>query len=220
MENPNHHSDKQKAVAVPSGTQALQVVAGAPPAPVLAGSTLVTLGPAPPPPRAVGPTTDPPRRSTSSDTSTEELSPALLGAIQQIVVVAFREHVSATAPPRVTTPSDVEAPEEDAGDEAPVPVPTGGRRREIPLPESQEVPPQWLARFEHLHKGLQDVKYQIEGALEDERQGVPFTEAMMADELSMNCRTPTIAEYDGTSDPMEHLSQFEMQPCCIDTLMG
>ncbi|KAL0433851.1 UNVERIFIED_CONTAM: hypothetical protein Slati_2719400 [Sesamum latifolium] len=181
----------------------------APPTPVLAGSTPVTLAPAPPPLRAVGPTTDPPYRSTSSDTSTEELSPALLGVIQQIVAAAFREHVSVTAPPRVTTPSDVEAPKEDAGEEAPVPVPTGGRRQEIPLPESQEVPPQWLAHFEHLQKDLQDVKYQIEGALEDKRQGVPFTEAVMADELPMNCRTPTIAEYDGTSDPMEHVSRFE-----------
>ncbi|KAL0455205.1 UNVERIFIED_CONTAM: hypothetical protein Slati_0859700 [Sesamum latifolium] len=25
----------------------------------------------------------------------------------------------------------------------------------------------------------------------------------------MNCRTPAIAEYDGTSDPMEHLSRFK-----------
>ncbi|KAL0463148.1 UNVERIFIED_CONTAM: hypothetical protein Slati_0202400 [Sesamum latifolium] len=31
----------------------------------------------------------------------------------------------------------------------------------------------------------------------------------MADELSLNCRTPAIAEYDGTADPMEHLSRFE-----------
>ncbi|KAL0458688.1 UNVERIFIED_CONTAM: hypothetical protein Slati_0496000 [Sesamum latifolium] len=31
----------------------------------------------------------------------------------------------------------------------------------------------------------------------------------MADELPMNCRTLAIAEYDGTSDPMEHLSRFE-----------
>ncbi|KAL0404137.1 UNVERIFIED_CONTAM: hypothetical protein Sradi_2054500 [Sesamum radiatum] len=31
----------------------------------------------------------------------------------------------------------------------------------------------------------------------------------MAEELSMNYRTPAIAEYDGTSDPMEHLSRFE-----------
>ncbi|KAL0455237.1 UNVERIFIED_CONTAM: hypothetical protein Slati_0862900 [Sesamum latifolium] len=64
-------------------------------------------------------------------------------------------------------------------------MPPGGRRLEILLPESQKVPPQWLARFEHLQK------------------------AVMADELLMNCRTPAIAEYVGTSDPMEHLSQFE-----------
>ncbi|KAL0457715.1 UNVERIFIED_CONTAM: hypothetical protein Slati_0398700 [Sesamum latifolium] len=31
----------------------------------------------------------------------------------------------------------------------------------------------------------------------------------MADELPMNCRTLAIAEYDGTSDPMEHLSRYE-----------
>ncbi|KAL0452890.1 UNVERIFIED_CONTAM: hypothetical protein Slati_1267100 [Sesamum latifolium] len=110
MENPNHPSDKQKAVAPSSDTQALQIVAA-----------------------------------------------------------ALREHVSATCPLWVATPSDVEAPEEEAGEKAPVPVPLAGRRWEIPLPEPQEVPPQWLARFEHLQKGLQDVKYQIEGAREDER---------------------------------------------------
>ncbi|KAL0438977.1 UNVERIFIED_CONTAM: hypothetical protein Slati_2380700 [Sesamum latifolium] len=31
----------------------------------------------------------------------------------------------------------------------------------------------------------------------------------MADELPINCRTPAIAEYDDTLDPMEHLSRFE-----------
>ncbi|KAL0395463.1 UNVERIFIED_CONTAM: hypothetical protein Slati_4512500 [Sesamum latifolium] len=31
----------------------------------------------------------------------------------------------------------------------------------------------------------------------------------MADELPMNYRTPAIAEYDGTLDPLEHLSHFE-----------
>ncbi|KAL0408141.1 UNVERIFIED_CONTAM: hypothetical protein Sradi_1748500 [Sesamum radiatum] len=46
-------------------------------------------------------------------------------------------------------------------------------------------------------KGLQDVKYQIERAPEDERQGVPFTGTVMADELPLNCRTPAIAKYDG-----------------------
>ncbi|KAL0444480.1 UNVERIFIED_CONTAM: hypothetical protein Slati_2170700 [Sesamum latifolium] len=104
---------------------------------------------------------------------------------------------------------NTEAPEEEAGEEAPVPMPLAGRRREIPLPEPQEVPPHWLARLKNLQKGLQDVKYQIEGAQEDDRQGIPFIEAVMADELPMNCRTPSIADYDGTTDPMEHLSRFE-----------
>ncbi|KAL2228356.1 UNVERIFIED_CONTAM: hypothetical protein Sindi_1815300 [Sesamum indicum] len=31
----------------------------------------------------------------------------------------------------------------------------------------------------------------------------------MADELLMNCRTPTIVEYYGSTDPQEHLSHFE-----------
>ncbi|KAL0394873.1 UNVERIFIED_CONTAM: hypothetical protein Slati_4453500 [Sesamum latifolium] len=128
---------------------------------------------------------------------------------RQIVAAALREHVTVTAPPQVAIPSDVEAQEEEAGEDDPVPLPLPGRRRENTLPEPQEVPPLWLARFEHLQKGLQDVKYQIEGAPEDDRQGIPFTEAVMADELPLNCRTPAIAEYDGISDPMEHLSRFE-----------
>ncbi|KAL0361189.1 UNVERIFIED_CONTAM: hypothetical protein Sradi_3803400 [Sesamum radiatum] len=33
----------------------------------------------------------------------------------------------------------------------------------------------------------------------------------MADELPMNCRTPAITEYDGTSDPMEHLSRRKLR---------
>ncbi|KAL0415866.1 UNVERIFIED_CONTAM: hypothetical protein Slati_3418500 [Sesamum latifolium] len=135
-----------------------------------------------------------PRRSTSSDTSTEELSPALLGAIQQIVAAALREHVSVAAPPRLAPPHEAEVLEEEGEEEALAPVLPAGKRRDIPRPEPPEVPPQWLARLEHLQKGLQDVKYQIEGAPEDERQGVPFTNTVMADELPLNCRTPAIAE--------------------------
>ncbi|KAL0433272.1 UNVERIFIED_CONTAM: hypothetical protein Slati_2661500 [Sesamum latifolium] len=56
-------------------------------------------------PRVVGPMADPPRRSTSSDTSAEEIYPALLGAIQQIVSTAVREQVlPALAPVRIATP--------------------------------------------------------------------------------------------------------------------
>ncbi|KAL0411146.1 UNVERIFIED_CONTAM: Polyprotein P3 [Sesamum latifolium] len=139
----------------------------------------------------------------------QELSPALLRAIQHVVTAALREHVPVVAPPRVAPPPEADAPDEEDEEEIPVPVPPAGKRRNVPLPEPQEVPPQWLARLEHLQKGLQDVKYQIEGAPEDERQDVPFTETVMADELPLNCRTPAIAEYDGTADPMEHLSRFE-----------
>ncbi|KAL0463149.1 UNVERIFIED_CONTAM: hypothetical protein Slati_0202500 [Sesamum latifolium] len=89
MENPNQVVDKQKVVAAPIATQALQVMTGAPPPPVVTGSTSAALPQASLPPRVIGPAADPPRRSTSSDTSAEELSPALLGAIQQIVAAAL-----------------------------------------------------------------------------------------------------------------------------------
>ncbi|KAL0449591.1 UNVERIFIED_CONTAM: hypothetical protein Slati_1515500 [Sesamum latifolium] len=209
MENPNQTTDKQKVVASPIGTQALHVIAGAPPPPVVTGSASAALPQASLPPKVTGPTANPPRRSTSSYTSTEELSPALLGAIQQIVAAALQEHVPIVGPPQLTPPPEANVPEEEVEEEAPVPVPPTGRRHEIPLPGPQEVPPQWLARLEHLQKGLHDVKYRIEEAPEDEQHGVPFTETVMADELPLNCHTPAIAEYDGTTDPMEHLSHFE-----------
>ncbi|KAL0458907.1 UNVERIFIED_CONTAM: hypothetical protein Slati_0517900 [Sesamum latifolium] len=65
---------------------------GAPPPPVVTGSVPAALPQASLPPRVMGSAADPHRRSTSSDTSTEELSPALLGAIQQVVAAALREH--------------------------------------------------------------------------------------------------------------------------------
>ncbi|KAL0449541.1 UNVERIFIED_CONTAM: hypothetical protein Slati_1510500 [Sesamum latifolium] len=47
------------------------------------------------------------------------------------------------------------------------------------------------------------------GVPEDEQQGIPFTKAVMADELTVNCCTPAITEYDSMTDPQEHLSHFE-----------
>ncbi|KAL0420786.1 UNVERIFIED_CONTAM: hypothetical protein Slati_3101500 [Sesamum latifolium] len=78
-----------------------------------------------------------------------------------------------------------------------------------PPAQAGDVPPQWLARLESLQKGLQDVQHQVMGAPAKEQPGIPFTEEVMADELPVNCRTPAIAEYDGTTDPQEHLSRFE-----------
>ncbi|KAL0458766.1 UNVERIFIED_CONTAM: hypothetical protein Slati_0503800 [Sesamum latifolium] len=98
MENPNQTTDKQKGTAPPVGTQALQVIIGAPSLPGVTGSTPAALPPAPLPLRVTDPVADPPRRSISSDTSTEELSPALLRAIQHVVATALREHVPVAAP--------------------------------------------------------------------------------------------------------------------------
>ncbi|KAK4394196.1 hypothetical protein Sango_1890400 [Sesamum angolense] len=69
-----------------------------------------------------------------------------------------------------------------------------------------DVPPQWLARLEYIQKGLQDVQYQMMGAPSEEQAGIPFTKGVKADELLVNCRTPAIVEYYGTTDPQEHFS--------------
>ncbi|KAL0416874.1 UNVERIFIED_CONTAM: hypothetical protein Slati_3519300 [Sesamum latifolium] len=138
MENPNQAADKQKAVAAPIATQALQVMTGASPPPMVTGSVPAALPQASLPPRVMGPVADPPHRSTSSDTSTEELSPALLGAIQQIVAAALREHVSVAAPPRLAQPPEAEVLEEEGEEEAPVPVLPAGIRRDISRPEPPE----------------------------------------------------------------------------------
>ncbi|KAL0298692.1 UNVERIFIED_CONTAM: hypothetical protein Sradi_6529000 [Sesamum radiatum] len=47
------------------------------------------------------------------------------------------------------------------------------------------------------------------GAPDEEQAGIALTEGVMADELPINCRTPAIVEYDGTTDPQDHLSRFE-----------
>ncbi|KAK4404385.1 hypothetical protein Sango_0807100 [Sesamum angolense] len=39
-----------------------------------------------------------------------------------------------------------------------------------------DILPQWLARFEYIQKGLQDVQYQMMGAPTEEQAGIPFTE--------------------------------------------
>ncbi|KAL0412954.1 UNVERIFIED_CONTAM: hypothetical protein Sradi_1497100 [Sesamum radiatum] len=47
------------------------------------------------------------------------------------------------------------------------------------------------------------------GAPCEEQTYVPFTEGVMEDDLPVNCQTLAIAEYDGTTDPQEHLSRFD-----------
>ncbi|KAL0405447.1 UNVERIFIED_CONTAM: hypothetical protein Slati_3858600 [Sesamum latifolium] len=124
---------KQKAVET-GGNQTLQVATGTSLTPVGGGSTL-------PPPRAISLVVDPPRRITSSDTSTDELSPDLMGAIQRIVSVAIREQLIVLTPACTTTSSDEDVPEEVAEEGAPVHVLPVAERQGPLLVASQEVPP-------------------------------------------------------------------------------
>ncbi|KAL0394543.1 UNVERIFIED_CONTAM: hypothetical protein Slati_4420500 [Sesamum latifolium] len=148
MKNPGNITNKQKDLETSGSAQTLQMVTGIPPTPTVAGSTPATLAQTTPLPRVVAPIADPRRRSTSSDNSTEEISPALLGAIQQIVSTAIREQVAILAPARVATPSDVEAPKEEAGEDIPAHISPAGRRQEAPPPVPQEVLPHLLVCLE------------------------------------------------------------------------
>ncbi|KAL0317481.1 UNVERIFIED_CONTAM: hypothetical protein Sangu_2162400 [Sesamum angustifolium] len=103
MENPTNIADKQKILEAPSNTQALQVITGASLTPAGGGSTPIPV-PVPPPPRAIGPVADPPKCSTSSNTSTDELSPTMLGATQRIVSAVIREQIVTLVPDYTTTP--------------------------------------------------------------------------------------------------------------------
>ncbi|KAL0355377.1 UNVERIFIED_CONTAM: hypothetical protein Sradi_3984600 [Sesamum radiatum] len=101
-----------------------------------------------------------PRRSTSSDTSLEELSPALLETIQETIVATIREKLTTLAPTCVATPSDVGALEEGPTQLAPAPFVTEGLDT-LMQSQSGDAFPQWLARLECLQKGLSDVQYQV-----------------------------------------------------------
>ncbi|KAL0457583.1 UNVERIFIED_CONTAM: hypothetical protein Slati_0385500 [Sesamum latifolium] len=133
-----------------------------------------------------------------------------MGVIQRIVSAAIWEQLAVLTPARTTTPSDEDVPEEVAEEDASVHVLPVAERQGPLLVASQEVPPQWLARFECLQKGLQDIQYQIaKRNTSEEQQGVPFSEEIMADDLPHNWKEPNLPEYDGTTDPQEHLSYFE-----------
>ncbi|KAL0420857.1 UNVERIFIED_CONTAM: hypothetical protein Slati_3108600 [Sesamum latifolium] len=138
MDNPNNTPNKQKAIETPSNTQALQVNTETSLTPVGGGSTPT---PVPPPPRALGPVADPPRRSTSSDTSMDKLSSMMLGAIQRIVSAAIQEQIATLVPARTATPFDVDVPEEEAEEGAPVPVPPMAGRQGLPLSFLRRAPP-------------------------------------------------------------------------------
>ncbi|KAL0440549.1 UNVERIFIED_CONTAM: hypothetical protein Slati_2537900 [Sesamum latifolium] len=146
--------------------------------------------------------TEPPCCSTS-DTSTGKLPPALLWTIQQMMTAVIREQISTLVATRAVTPLNVSV--------RGCPLPrTVGRRRlgttftnPIGCPSPMAYLSGMLAERPPGHPVL-DM-----GASSEEQQGVPFMKGVMLDELPANCRTPTIPEYNGTTDPQEHLLHFE-----------
>ncbi|KAL0383729.1 UNVERIFIED_CONTAM: hypothetical protein Scaly_0660200 [Sesamum calycinum] len=203
MKTPANVANKQKAGETPSGTtQALQVISSTP-FTSLSGSTTTATS------RSADPAMDTYRIIVSPDAPLVELSSDLLGTIQQMIASAIREQLAVLIPSRVTTPSEVTAPKlADPALAIPRPNIAEGPSTKL-LAQVGDVPHKWLARLEYLQKELQDVQYQVMGAMAEEQTGIPFSKGVMADELPMNCHTPAIAEYDGTTDPQEHLSRFE-----------
>ncbi|KAL0402469.1 UNVERIFIED_CONTAM: hypothetical protein Slati_4276800 [Sesamum latifolium] len=204
METPSNAPNKQKAREAPAAatTQALQVV---PSASLNSLSEMTRTAT----PMSIDPTADTPRITATQDAPPMELSPTLLGTLQQMITSAIREQLTVLVPAQVTTQPEVVVLEQtdptlaisrlDAAE---------GPAKQLPT-QAGDVPPQWLAHLESLQKGLQDVQYQMMGAPAEEQADIPFTEEVIVDELPVNCRTSAIVEYDGTIDSQEHLSRFE-----------
>ncbi|KAL0322064.1 UNVERIFIED_CONTAM: hypothetical protein Scaly_2502800 [Sesamum calycinum] len=202
METPTNAANKQKARETPVvTTQALQVISSTPFTPI-SRSTMTTTT------RSTDPATNTPRIIISPDAPPVELSSDLLRTIQKIIASAIHEQLAVLILARVTTPLEVTAPKQtDPVLVIPRPNIAEGPSTQLPT-QVEDVPPQWLARLEYLQKGLQDVQYKVMGA-QAEEQAIPFIEGVMADELPMNYRTLATAEYDGTTDPQEHLSRLK-----------
>ncbi|KAL0289040.1 UNVERIFIED_CONTAM: Transposon Ty3-G Gag-Pol polyprotein [Sesamum radiatum] len=161
--------------------------------------------------------TDPARRNTSSDTSTEELSPALLRAIQHVVAAALREHVPIAAPPRIAPPLEADASDEEDEGEIPVPVPPAGKRRNVPLPEPQEVPPQWLARLEHLQK---EVQYSCIGgtAATQEVKANAFSQGLLDGDFFKSLAKKPVSKFDALlARAAEYINMEEAQAAKKDS---
>ncbi|KAL0441083.1 UNVERIFIED_CONTAM: hypothetical protein Sradi_0047200 [Sesamum radiatum] len=168
METPTNVANKQKVGETSNGaTQALQVVSSAPFVPLFGSTANVT-------PRSIDPGKDIPRIVVSSDAPPVELSLDLLRTIQQMIVLAIPEQLAVLVPARVATlPEMIALEQTDLTLVMPRPDVAGGPSTQLPT-QVGDVPPQWLARLEYLQNGLQDVQYQVMGALTEERMGIPF----------------------------------------------
>ncbi|KAL0407614.1 UNVERIFIED_CONTAM: hypothetical protein Sradi_1695800 [Sesamum radiatum] len=158
MKTHTNAQGKQKAGETPIfTTQALQIVSSTSLTPILGLTTTTT-------PRPANPAADPPMITISPDAPFVELYSNLLGTIQQMIASAIREQLAILVPTRMTTSSEVTAPEQaDLAPAAPRLNNVEGQTTQL-LIQMGDIPPQRLARLECLQKGLQDVQYQVMGA--------------------------------------------------------
>ncbi|KAL0405624.1 UNVERIFIED_CONTAM: hypothetical protein Slati_3876300 [Sesamum latifolium] len=93
METPSNPPNKQKAGEAPSAadTQALQVVPNAPLTSLSGTATIAT-------PRSTNPAADTPRVTVTQDAPPMELSPTLLGTLEQMITSAICEQLTVLAP--------------------------------------------------------------------------------------------------------------------------
>ncbi|KAL0308873.1 UNVERIFIED_CONTAM: hypothetical protein Sradi_5829600 [Sesamum radiatum] len=150
METLTNAANKQKAGETPVvTTQALQVVSRTPLTPISRSTTTT--------PRSTDPATDTPRITVSQNSLPVELSSNLLGTIQQMTASAICEQLAVLVPARMTTRSEVTAPEQvDPALATPRPNTIEEPFTQLPT-QVGDVPPQWLARRDCLQKRLQDV---------------------------------------------------------------
>ncbi|KAL0407310.1 UNVERIFIED_CONTAM: hypothetical protein Slati_4044900 [Sesamum latifolium] len=139
METPTNAPNKQKAGEMPVVTiQALQVVPNAPLTSFF--RTAATMMP-----RSTDPATDTPRITVSPDAPPMELSPNLLGTLQQMITSAIHEQLTVLVPAQVTTQPEVVVPEQ-ANPALAIPRSDAveGPVKKLPA-QAGDVPPQWLA---------------------------------------------------------------------------
>ncbi|KAL0412192.1 UNVERIFIED_CONTAM: hypothetical protein Slati_3808900 [Sesamum latifolium] len=106
METPSNAPNKQKAGEAPAATtQTLQVVPRASLTSLSRTAETATS-------RSTDLATDAPRTTISPDTPPVELSPNLLGTLQQMITSSIREQLAVLVPTQVTTQPEVAVPEQ------------------------------------------------------------------------------------------------------------
>ncbi|KAG8387940.1 hypothetical protein BUALT_Bualt02G0073500 [Buddleja alternifolia] len=70
-----------------------------------------------------------------------------------------------------------------------------------------------MERIEDMQEEMREMRRCMEVSTPDQPKGVLFSSRILADELSNNFRAPNVSEYDGSSDPTEHL--WKLDNCAL-----